>query len=468
MTVRVGETVSTSHRPSREDGLVRSLSGWLGGVVGAHAGPGRSRWHPLVPLWLVTTAVFALGLLQKAPCHAAGWLREGDFIFTRLCYSDIALLYRERGFAAGDIAYLDSGGYPPLEYPVLTGAFMQLTSAISGLFGSGDEVRDSVLFFDVTTVLLFGCALLAVWATYRAVRNRPYDAMMVAAAPSLALTGLINWDLFAVALATCALLAWSRDRVFLAGVLLGLAVAAKFYPLLFLGPMFVLALRSRRLRHWIAVVLTAGSTWVVVNAPVIILAPGGWQAFWTFNQQRGAEFGSLWYVLENAGIGVGSVNAWSTALFALACVGIAVVGLNAPRRPRLAQLVFLTVAAFLIFNKVYSPQYVLWLLPLVAMARPRWRDWAIWQAGEAIYWLAIWLHLAGHLAPASGGSDGFYAAAVAIRIGVTCYLMGQVLRDIYRPATDIVRRDGADDPGGGPFDQAPDGRWLGRGAREAR
>ena len=61
------------------------------------------------------------------------------------------------------------------------------------------------------------------------------------------------------------------------------------------------------------------------------------------------------------------------------------LGLTSPSTPRLAQLGFLIVAGFLLVNKVYSPQYVLWLLPLAVLARPRWRDLLIWQAGEVIY-----------------------------------------------------------------------------------
>jgi uncharacterized membrane protein len=45
-------------------------------------------------------------------------------------------------------------------------------------------------------------------------------------------------------------------------------------------------------------------------------------------------------------------------------------------------MAFLVVAAFLMTNKVYSPQYVLWLLPLMILARPKWRDWLIFTAGS--------------------------------------------------------------------------------------
>ena len=51
-------------------------------------------------------------------------------------------------------------------------------------------------------------------------------------------------------------------------------------------------------------------------------------------------------------------------LLVLFCAGIGVLILVAPRRPRLHQVVFLTVAAFVVTNKVYSPQFVVWLIPL--------------------------------------------------------------------------------------------------------
>src|SRR5690606_9604791 len=98
---------AVSRSPSREDPLVRLATAWMGGPIGRHALVGVSRWTPLAVAFLVTTALFVIGLIQKAPCHAEGWPRESGIAFSRLCYSDVAYLYRERGFAEGAIAYLD-------------------------------------------------------------------------------------------------------------------------------------------------------------------------------------------------------------------------------------------------------------------------------------------------------------------------------------------------------------------------
>ena len=72
----------------------------------------------------------------------------------------------------------------------------------------------------------------------------------------------------------------------------------------------------------------------------------------------------------------------------LAAVGaVLALGLLAPRRPRLPQLLFLVVAAFLLTNKVWSPQYSLWLLPLAVLARPSWRALLAWQVTECLVWV---------------------------------------------------------------------------------
>lgn len=446
-----------SRSPSQEDALARLVTAWLGGPVGRSARVGVSRLTPLAVLILVTTATFAVGLAQKAPCHEVGWPQDRQTTYDHLCYSDVPYLYRERGFADGNVAYVDQGNYPALEYPVLTGLVMQVTATVARAFGGDGPVADSVLFFDLTVVVLFLFALVTVALLSRVHPWRPYDAMLVAAAPVLALAGTINWDLLAVALTTAALLAWSRRRPVWTGVLLGLGVAAKFYPLLLFGPLLLVSFRSRRLRAWCIAVATAAAAWLAVNLPVLLLAPGSWSTFWTFNRDRSADFGSIWYVLGLAGHPVERVNVWSVGLFALACAGIAALALRAPQPPRLGQLAFLTVAAFLLVNKVYSPQYVLWLLPLVALARPRWRDWAVWQGAEVLYWLSIWLHLGQHLfPPVADAPDRMYWLAVVVRMAATAYLCAVVVRDIVVPAEDVVRRgDAVDDPVNGPLGGRP-------------
>jgi len=299
-------------------------------------------------------------------------------------------------------------------------------------------------------------ALLTTWLLAGVNPRRPWDAALFALSPALLLTGLVNWDLLAVALVAGVLWAWARDRPVLTGVLIGLGTATKLYPLFLLGGVLVICLRQRRFRELgLAVAGTVGA-WVVANLPALATGAEQWKVFWHFNSDRGADLGSIWLVVQQARDTVPSpfafdphtINLGSWVFFGAWCLGVAALGLTSPATPRLAQLGFLIVAGFLLINKVYSPQYVLWLLPLAVLARPRWRDLLIWQAGEAFYFVAVWFYLGGFTASATSGQDDrTYWLAIGVRIAAELWLAGVVVRDILVPGRDPVRADGVtDDP----------------------
>lgn len=205
----------------------------------------------------------------------------------------------------------------------------------------------------------------------------------------------------------------------------------------------------------------AAAAWLLVNLPVMLYAPEGWKKFYTFSQERQIDYGSFWLIItQRTGkpIDVSTVNTASVVLMIVLCAGIAGLALTARHRPRFAQLAFLVVAAFILTNKVYSPQYVLWLIPLAALARPRWRDFLVWQACEVMYFLGIWLYLAYTTSgdKHQGLPQEGYQVAIALHLLGTLYLCAVVVRDILRPDRDPVRRDGSDDPSGGVLDGAPD------------
>jgi uncharacterized membrane protein len=274
--------------------------------------------------------------------------------------------------------------------------------------------------------------------------------MLFAASPALVLSGLINWDLLAVAAVAGALWAWSRGRPVLSGVLIGLGTAAKLYPLFLLGALLVVCIRRRRLSAFAAAAVAAAAAWLVLNLPPMIYGFAQWKVFWTFNGDRGADLGSIWLVWQQMGHAPtpGLINVVSGGFFAAVCVGVLVLGLRSQRPPRIPQLAFLIVVGFLLLNKVYSPQYVLWLLPLAVLARPRWRDILIWTAGEVFYFGCVWLYLGGWTASASSGlPDRFYWFAILVRLAAELYLATLVVRDMVKPWHDPVRSDGlTDDP----------------------
>ncbi len=213
----------------------------------------------------------------------------------------------------------------------------------------------------------------------------------------------------------------------------------------------------------------------------------GVNSVWRFvelNQQRPADWDSLVYALQRTrgqlggplgpvydgfaglvlgppGAPVGHLNAVVALGTAAVVLAVALLALAAPRRPRLPQLLFLTVSGFLLVNKVFSPQYVLWLLPLAALARPRWRPFLAWQAAEAGLLLArfyffVSFPMGKDDQPVEGIDASWFLGAVVLRDLALVALAAAVVRDVLRPEVDVVRAGGLDDPAGGVLDGAPD------------
>ncbi|MFI7103883.1 glycosyltransferase family 87 protein [Streptomyces sp. NPDC050161] len=467
-SVRQDESV----RPTRRDEVAAGGSELIGGPIGRHALLGLSRLTPVRVIALVAIGMFALGMVQKLPCYNGGWFFGATTQYTHACYSDIPHLYAGRGFADGLIPYFDRlpGDMQYLEYPVLTGLFMEVASWMTP-HGGGIQEREQIYWL-VNAGMLLVCAAVIAVCVARTHRRRPWDGLLVALAPAFALTATINWDLLAVALTAAGMLMWSRSRPLAAGVLIGLATAAKLYPVLLLGPLLMLCWRSGTWRAYGRCLTGAVAAWLVVNLPVMISYNGagfhlreGWAKFYTFSQERPIDFGSVWLLIsQRTGNPLENANLYATLLMIVGCAGLGLLTLYAPRRPRFAQLAFLVVALFILTNKVYSPQYVLWLIPLAALARPRWRDFLIWQACEVMYYLGIWMYLA-----YTGSGDKHqglplegYQLTIVLHLLGTLYLCAVVLRDILMPERDVVRRDGDDDPSGGVLDHAPDVFALGQ------
>jgi uncharacterized membrane protein len=440
--------------PSRDDPVAAGATGLLGGPAGRHVRVGSSWWTPVRVVLLLAVIALSLAWGEKAACRSPSfWHGEQQYVFA--CYSDVSALYYAEGLNTGQVPYRDH----PVEYPVLIGGMMQAASSLAHLWPAGDGGADRAkAFFDVTALMLAACGLIVVVTTARLAGRRPYDAALVALAPTLILHAYTNWDLLAVALTGLGMLAWARRRPAWSGVWLGLGVAAKLYPLLIVGALFLLCWRARRWREFGRMLAAAGAAWLVVDLPVWALWPASFGRFWTGNRSRDADWDSWWLGLQHLGFhpSVSTLNILVGLTFAACLVGVAALVWRAPERPRVAQIGFLVVAAFLLTNKVYSPQYVLWLLPLAALARPRWRAFLAWQATEVLLLLMRFNLFIHNDVPAKGVGFSWFEASVLLRDAALLVLMALVVRDVLRPDHDPVRRDDrAADPAGGVLGSAP-------------
>ncbi|WP_010525278.1 glycosyltransferase family 87 protein [Nesterenkonia sp. F] len=416
----------------------------LGGSDRA-TGPGPLRLpggRRLLALLLAATVVgAALSVLAVQWCRINGWASPDQHV--HMCYSDFSLLFTERGLASGNFPFVDPAPEGQvMEYPVLIGV---VAGTLASLVPGTGEGADRVLaFYDLNHAAVVLCWLGTVLATAASAGRRRGDALLVALAPGIILTLSVNWDMWAVFLGALALLLFGRSRPVWAGVLLGLGTAMKLYPLFFLGAILVLCLRTGRLRSLAAVVVGAASSWLVVNLPFMLTAFEQWSTFYRFSSEREVSFSSMWLAFTWLPLDGAGFSLLSNGLFLLCCLGIAWLGLAAPTRPRLAQLCFLIVACFILLGKVYSPQFVMWLIPLAVLARPRLRGLLAWQAVEVFHWAAVWLMSA---KITSGGQFGAghhlieiaYGLGIMLHMAAVIHLVVQVVCEILEPQRDVVR-----------------------------
>ncbi|MEV7042186.1 glycosyltransferase 87 family protein [Amycolatopsis sp. NPDC051061] len=486
-------TLSRTDRvvPSWDEPLAAAVTRPIGGPLGEHAAVGRHWfWSPQRVGLLLATLALMLCWFGKGSCiqqyqdssgaNQLDWRAGRPFV--AMCYSDIVPLYSsERLDRPGTFPYYTSWKESSqtaendtryMEYPVFTGLFQWVNATLAA---GWEKVAESgwlpgglpvAVYFDLSALFLAMAWLVTVWATGRTVKRRPWDMVLVAASPLVLVHAFTNFDAIATAFTATGLLAWGRKRPLLAGLLLGLGATAKLYPLFLLGVLFVLCLRAGKLTPFWKTAAATVVTWLAVNAPFILTATRGWWEFFRLNTLRPMDPDSLYNVVSYATGWTGFdgvlqknqtpayLNLTVAVLFLTCCAGIAYVALAAPRRPRVGQLAFLVVAAFLLTNKVWSPQYSLWLVPLAVLAIPRWRLLLGWMLLDALVWVPRMFYYLG--VDHKGLPEGWFLGTVVVRDLAVAALCVLVVREIYRPATDLVRAAGDDDPAGGFLDGARD------------
>lgn len=483
--------------PTWTDPTVRRASDLIGGPLGRHAQVGRTvLFTPLRVCLAMAILVLICGWLYKAACiqqissgdGGVSLDQSGERPWITGCYNDVVPLFGSHGLDHQKLPYTTEYGADGRlvtysEYPVVTGYWMWGVSVVSKWYRQlaghiGLPVPlDVAAYFSIGAILLGLMYLLAVFCTARIARRRIWDTAIMCLSPLLIVHAFTNWDLLAIGVTAAAMLAWSRGRwkperpwsalawPAVSGVLIGVGTSTKLYPVLLLGPLLVLCLRSGRLASWVMATGAAAATWLIINLPVRAAYPTGWGQFFKLNSERTAEWDS-WYQIytglsghsifeKAAGADTPTfLNALSLVLFLSAAAAIGWFALATRRRPRFAQLAFLIVAAFLLTNKVWSPQYSLWLVPLVALALPRWRPVLAWQFSEVVVWILLMLTFDGDTGK-NLSIYPFYGVAL-VRDVLLITLMVKVFREAMRPGRDLIRMAGDDDPSGGVLDGAAD------------
>ncbi len=330
---------------------------------------------------------------------------------------DVGLyLEKARAFAAGQIPYRDFPfEYPPLALvpmvvPYLVWPFRPVSlEDYRWLFVGFEAVLMLVLAVVLARVVRLGAlgSLAGTDADAGAggrtdddgpVRSMAFRLIVVTAGAALAIA--FRFDLFPAVLVTVALWAALAGRPAAAGVTVGLGVLAKLYPLALVPALAIPSLVRLDLPRLVRYGLAAGLTILVVLAAVVILAGQATFAFLRYQAERGLEIESIGGGLavlvglltgrppgESYGFSDVEVTgpfaaAWLAALPVATALGFGLLAWLGWRRIRLGPIAPATVVTFagasvlmlLATSKVFSIQYVVWIVPFAALLTGR-RFW---------------------------------------------------------------------------------------------
>jgi len=283
----------------------------------------------------------------------------GPWSYAHFNYSDILTLYRVHHLANHAAPYI----HTVIEYPVLTGIFMWCAAWFPGVQG----------YFVASAVGLGACAVGTVWVLYEL---SPGRAWVFALSPLLLVYSLLNWDLLAIFLMLLGYRSYRRGRFGWAGLFFSLGVFAKFFPfMLFVYCLVELVAKRRDPASWRAakqMVGVAVVTGVVVNVPFVIGNYRVWANFFSFNASRGGGDGLLYQLHLVSNWPIAAVDALS------AVIVLAAMALFARAVLRGSPAAFAAAGAFAVFmllNKVFSPQYMLWVFVYAVIAS--WPGWSL-------------------------------------------------------------------------------------------
>jgi hypothetical protein len=404
------------------------------------AHPDATRASLVVAVGLV--AALGLAYAGKAVCIDG---ETGFWAETRYCYSDVRVLWNHRGF---DVEALPYAG-PPTGYPV--GYTFEYPPGLAFPAWGISLVTDSRRgFFNLHALTFALAAVLSVGLLDRVLRSEPrrsrWRLLGFALSPALVLFGMQNWDLWAVAAVSAGVAAAASRRSILAAVLFGVGAAIKWWPALLVvvlmaGPWSPPDGRSGGLVRPFGLdlrpVAAGAAAWALMQVPALLVSVSGWAESIAYHLRRRPNFDSTAAAIAELGSrvapgpfwGTAYANLWTAVSLVVLVGGLGYVVVRLRHGTLLpADAALAAVALFLLTSKVFSPQFVLWLLPVAVVASVRWWPVLAVEASNAAVWLLYGPWMARW---PDGGREGFlYAAqgASVVRTVALAWLVAAALR----------------------------------------
>ena len=345
---------------------------------------GKTR-GPLLVVWLASTLLF-LGAWER--------LHHGSYASYQIVDTPVYQNYGDAIVRDHRMPYRDfTVEYPPAALP------MFVVPALGG-YGEGGDPPDA-RYRHRFELLMVACALLALAAGAATLVGAGASLVRTALAlGAVALAPLLlgsvvlsRFDYWPAALTVVALSLLVAGRLRLAAVAIGVGVAAKVYPGVLLPLLLADAWRTRGREEAGRCALVAAAAAVLCFAPFLVVSPDGvWESV---QRQTGRPLqletlgsGALMVAHDLFGLKATIVSSFGSqnlqtrfsgvaaTLTTLLQIGslVAIWALYWKRgsgREDTIRYAAAAVTAFVAFGKVLSPQYLIWLIPLVPLVGGR-------------------------------------------------------------------------------------------------
>jgi len=311
----------------------------------------RSKKENPVPLVLLSLLVGILALMQ----NPYGLLSDiGNFYTFHFQDGQNQWPFSEKIFAG------DTRVQHPVEYPALTGLIMWL---ISFLVTPTPTVYAD--YYRITAAFQIVLLAISAYLIFK-LAGKKYGFYFVLA-PAVLYSLDRNWDIWAITSMLLSIYLFEKKRFQLSAILLAVSIATKFFPIVLMLPILIIFLRNKQLKLFITYALTTTAAWVVINLPFVLINYEGWAYFYKFSAERGLGSASFF---EITSIILPSITFSSIHFYILNIVALLVVTtyfIKLKSVPTLAATSFFVMFGFILFNKQYSMQYVIWLSALAVL-----------------------------------------------------------------------------------------------------
>jgi uncharacterized membrane protein len=318
------------------------------------------------------------------------------------------------------------GGLPyqefTVEYPPMALAFFTLPRLVAPDLGAYQYAfAVEILLFDLLGLFLI-LVLSRRLGIYVTGALAIYTVALLAIGPIL----IYRYDLIPAVMVLASLYAFSRHKYKLSWAVLAIGVMTKIYPVVVAPILLIHQFCHRRYRDIVSGAVTFAIATAIIVIPGLLLSPAGFWGSWYSQAQRGlhadstySSFLLLGYTLGLTQVRIGpvgpapfSIDVTSPLADTLATISPIIMIMAAitiywffyrtgqtktdtespplcisqPDMANITNYSFLAILAFMLTNKVFSPQFIIWLYPIVPLITGKWRhaSWLIFTLAAVL------------------------------------------------------------------------------------